>query len=433
MDDASRKAMNWRSSWIVLGALAMGMVLGALSAGAGDGWRDPAVRVASTVGGLWLDALKMTVVPLIVALLVTGIVSGADHARAGGTARRAILWFVALLTGSAILGAVVTPLLLTFFPLPESAASALRAGLASVDASATETPVPGAAELIRSFVPDNVVAAASEGRTLALVVFALMFGFAVASLPQTQRHLLGRFFEAVGDALLVIVGWVLLVAPIGVFALGFAVGAGAGAAALGAVAHYIAIVSVVGLVATAAGYVIALGVARWSPREFLRAMLPPQAVAISTQSSLASLPAMLLSAEALGVRERVRDVVLPMAVALFRATGPAMNMAVAVYIAHWLGIQPSMSQMLAATAVAAVMSYGAVSLPGQISFITSIAPICLALGVPLAPLALLVAVENIPDIIRTLGNVTLDVAVTGAVARGEGAEDDATDEAIVTA
>ncbi|HXG99128.1 MAG TPA: cation:dicarboxylase symporter family transporter [Sphingomicrobium sp.] len=411
--------MKSRSSWLVIVALIAGLLLGALAGSGGGGWREPAVEAASTIGGLWLDALKMTVVPLIVALLVTGIVAGAEHARAGGTARRAIIWFVSILTGSAIIGALMTPLLVSLFPLPETAAAALRAGLASVDSSATETPVPGAGELLRSFVPDNVVSAAAEGRTLALVVFSLLFAFAIASLPAGKRRLLGSFFDAVGDALLVIIGWVLWLAPIGVFALGFSVGAGAGAAALGAVAHYMAIVSAVGLVVIIVGYAIALAVARWSPGEFQRAMFAPQAVAISTQSSLASLPAMLVSAEALRVSERVRAIVLPMSVALFRATGPAMNMAVAVYIAHWLGIEPTLPQMLAATAVAAVMSYGSASLPGQISFITSIAPICLALGVPITPLALLVAVENIPDIVRTLGNVTLDVAVTGAVARGE--------------
>ncbi|MDQ3143511.1 MAG: dicarboxylate/amino acid:cation symporter [Pseudomonadota bacterium] len=411
--------MRVRSSWTVLIALALGLLLGALSARAGDGWREPAVQVASTVGGLWLDALQMTVVPLIVALLVTGIVTGANHVRAGGTARRAIIWFVTILTGSAILGALVTPLLLALFPLPEAAAAALRTGLAAVDTSATEGVVPGASELIRSFVPNNVVNAAAEGRILALVVFSLLFAFAIASLPDEKRRLLGGFFDAFGDALLVVIGWVLWVAPIGVFALGFTVGAGAGAAALGAVLHYITILSAVGLIVIIVAYVVALAVSRWPAQGFMRAMFPPQAVAISTQSSLASLPAMLVAAEALRVPERVRDIVLPMAVALFRPTGPAMNIAVALYVAHWLGIEPSLSQIVAATAVAAVMSYGSVSLPGQISFITSIAPIALALGVPIAPLALLVAVETIPDIFRTLGNVTMDVAVTGAVGRGE--------------
>jgi len=113
-------------------------------------------------------------------------------------------------------------------------------------------------------------------------------------------------------------------------------------------------------------------------------------------------------------------VTLPIAVALFRATGPAMNTAVAFYVAHWLGIHPSLSQMIAATAVGAVMSYGAVSLPGEVSYISSIAPIAIALGVPIAPLGLLVAVEMVPDIFRTVGNVAHDVALTSIVDRNVG-------------
>jgi len=132
---------------------------------------------------------------------------------------------------------------------------------------------------------------------------------------------------------------------------------------------------------------------------------------------LASLPAMLTAVRSMGVSERVADVTLPIAVALFRATGPAMNVAVPFYVAHWLGYEPTLAQMIAATAVGAVMSYGAVSLPGEVTFISSIAPIALALGVPIAPLALLVAVEMIPDIFRTIGNVTLDVALATIVDR----------------
>jgi len=146
-------------------------------------------------------------------------------------------------------------------------------------------------------------------------------------------------------------------------------------------------------------------------------LIGPQAVAISTRSSLASLPAMLASARSMAVREEVSDVTLPIAVALFRATGPAMNVAVAFYVAHWLGLEPTLTQMIAATAVGAVMSYGAVSLPGEVSYISSIAPIALALGVPIAPLGLLVAVEMVPDIFRTVGNVTHDVALASIVDR----------------
>jgi Na+/H+-dicarboxylate symporter len=150
---------------------------------------------------------------------------------------------------------------------------------------------------------------------------------------------------------------------------------------------------------------------------FARSMIAPQAVAISTRSSLASLPTMLTASREMGIRENVADVTLPIAVALYRATGPAMNTAVAFYVAHWLGIQPTLSQMIAATAVGAVMSYGAVSLPGEVSYISSIAPIAIALGVPIAPLGLLVAVEMVPDIFRTVGNVTHDVALAAIVDR----------------
>ena len=409
------------ATWRILGALIAGLLLGALTAGSGDGWREPAVRAASTVGGMWLDALKMTVVPLIVALLVTGIVSGAGHAKAGGIARRSLIWFVIILSASAVFGALVTPLLLQLFPLPQAAAEALRAGLASVDASATEGAVPGVADLLRSFVPSNIVSAAADGAILGLVTFSLLFAFAISRLEEPKRRLLGDFFAAVTDALLIIIGWVLWIAPLGVFALAFAVGAGAGGSAFGAVLHYVVIISAVGIAVIAAAYVVAIGLARFGPVAFTKAMLPPQAVAISTQSSLASLPAMIVASNALGVRETSTDITLPMAVALFRATGPAMNIAVAIYVAHWLGIELTPAMIVAGIMVAATTTYGQISLPGQLTFISGIAPIALAMGVPIAPLAILVAVETIPDIFRTLGNVTMDVAVNGAVARGDGA------------
>ncbi len=165
-------------------------------------------------------------------------------------------------------------------------------------------------------------------------------------------------------------------------------GASAGGAAFAGLGHYIVLISVIGILVTLWAYPIA---ALWGGAgfgKFGKAMIAPQSVAISTRSSLASLPAMLAAARVIGVREQVADVTLPLSVALFRATGPAMNTAVAFYVAHWLGYEPTMTQIIAATAVGAVMSYGAISLPGEVSFISSIAPIAMALGVPIAPLAL---------------------------------------------
>jgi Na+/H+-dicarboxylate symporter len=115
---------------------------------------------------------------------------------------------------------------------------------------------------------------------------------------------------------------------------------------------------------------------------------------------------------ALGAPKRVADLILPMAVAVFRYTSPVGNLAVCFFIAAIYGYEPSMAQVVSAIFVAFAISVGAVGLPGQISFITSVAPICAALGLPTELLGILIAVEVVPDIFRTIGNVTGDLMVT---------------------
>jgi Na+/H+-dicarboxylate symporter len=140
---------------------------------------------------------------------------------------------------------------------------------------------------------------------------------------------------------------------------------------------------------------------------------PVQVVAASTQSSLATLPAMLECARGtLGVPQRVAGLVLPLAVAVFRYTSPIGNLAVCFFIAALYGFEPTLLQMATAVLVAFAVSVAAVGLPGQVSFITSVAPICLALGLPVELIGVLIAVEMVPDVFRTIGNVTGDLAVT---------------------
>ena len=413
MTERARRGGSFRA-YYALGALLVGLTLGALSAGMAEGPRSSALAVAGFVGTLWLNALKMTVIPLVVALLVVGIAKSAEAAMGGRIAGRSVLWIVIICTASAVFGALGTLLLTHLFPLAQSTAAGLQAALAGVQQKAS-APLPGIADFFKGVVPDNVFAAATNGDILPLVVFAVLFALALGKISAEGRRSIVGLFEAIADALLVVITWVLLIAPLGVLALAFSVGSAAGGSAFAGLGHYVVLISVIGIVVTLLGYPLAIVAGGVSPVTLARGLIPPQAVAISTRSSLASLPAMLTATRAMGVREQVADVTLPIAVALFRATGPAMNTAVAFYVAHWLGLQPTLAQMIAATAVGAVMSYGAVSLPGEVSFISSIAPIALALGVPIAPLGLLVAVEMIPDIFRTVGNVTLDVALATVV------------------
>ncbi|MFL6848900.1 MAG: dicarboxylate/amino acid:cation symporter, partial [Sphingomicrobium sp.] len=406
---------SFRAYW-ALAALLIGLALGAMAGNLAEGLREGLLTVAGFVGTLWLNALKMTVIPLVIALLVVGIAKSAEAALGGRIAGRSVLWIVIVCTISALLGALAIVVLTQLFPLPRGTAAGLQAALAGVEQKSS-APLPGIADFFKGIVPDNVFAAATNGDILPLVVFAVLFALALGRIgPEGRRSVVG-LFEAVGDALLVIIGWVLWVAPLGVLALAFTVGEAAGGAAFAGLGHYVVLISAIGIVVTILGYPLAIIAGRIAPGKLTRGLIAPQAVAISTRSSLASLPAMLTAVRAIGVREQVADVSLPIAVALFRATGPAMNTAVAFYVAHWLGYEPTLAQMIAATAVGAVMSYGAVSLPGEVSFISSIAPIALALGVPIAPLGLLVAVEMIPDIFRTVGNVTLDVALAAVVDR----------------
>ena len=397
------------------------MLLGIAAAGIDAPWRDPATRAALVVGGLWLDALKMTVIPLIVALLITGIVGSAEAARAGGLATRSILWFVVVLTGSAIFGGVMMPALLTLFPLPDEAAEALRVGLASVDAGATAASVPTAADFLRSIIPPNVIAAAAEDKILPLVVFTAMFAFAMTRIDAPKRQALAGFFEAITATMLVMIGWVLWIAPVGVLGAGLRGRRRRGRRGTGRDRPLCRD----DLAARAARHLSLLmalrsasGGCRWAT--FARAMVAPQAVAISTQSSLASLPAMLTAAKEMGVRDTSADVTLPLAVALFRATGPAMNFGVAFYVAHWFGIEPSPIQM----AVGDRAGVGDELQRGQPAGADQLRHLDRAdrAGAGRADRAagLLIAVETIPDIFRTLGNVTMDVAVTAAVACGTG-------------
>jgi proton glutamate symport protein len=406
-----------RPLW-VLGALVAGILLGIASSGASSQVSAAFIAIASTVGGLWLSALEMTVVPLIIALLVTGIGQSAEAARGGRIAGRAVLWIVVLSTASAIVGMVLSLLLVRLLPVSATAADALR-GSATVPGPATSGAGQSLGSFFHSLIPANVFSAATNSDILALVVATLLFALAATRLAPARRKILTEFFAAVGDAFLVVIGWVLWLAPLGVFALAFGLGAAGGGTAFAALLNYILVVCAVGLVVTIAAYPIAMLIGRLPFAPFARALFPPQGIAISTRSSLACLPAMLTSARQLGIRDEVADVSLPIAVALFRGTGPAMNIAVAVYVAHALGLDPGIGAILAATAVGAVMSYAAISLPGEISYISSIAPIVIALGAPIGPLALLVAVEMIPDIIRTLGNVCLDVALASVVDRSQ--------------
>ena len=417
---STARRWNTLSTRILLG-LVVGLLSGAALNSQPSATLDLLLAIAAPVGQLWLDALTMTVVPLVFGLLVTGIGSATSSAAAGGVAARAMLWFVVLLVAACALSAALTTLALTWTPIP--------VGGGALSAPGSGPPVMAeAGAWFSGIIPANPVKAAAEMSMAPLVVFALFFGFAASRIESHLRTSLTTFFEAMVATMLVIVRWVLLVGPLGVLALGFGVGAKVGLGAAGALAHYVLIVVAACLAITLAAYVLAALVGRISPMTFAKAALPVQVVALGTQSSLACLPAMMTATASLRTSPGTAEVVLPLSVSIFRAASAAANIAVAIYLAHLHGVALSPGDLGVGVLVAAAVSLAAVGLPAQVSFFATIGPVCLAMGVPLDALPILLAVETIPDIFRTLGNVTTDLALARIVGRPRDGDQPVADE-----
>jgi Na+/H+-dicarboxylate symporter len=399
----------------VLSGLAAGALIGLGLAGWNETVALQVANVAQPIGKLWLNALQMTVVPLVLALVVVGVNTATDAAASGRIARRAIVVFIVILTGGAVFAALAAPLVFALFP--HNPALTVALGHAAIPSAAQVAPISWV-DALTAIVPNNAVMAAAQSAMLPLVVFALFLGFALTRIAPARRAMLMEFFQAIADAMIVIVRWVLWAAPLGVFALILSVCARSGLGMLSALGVYVLVECLLYLAVTVMMLPVAIVFGGERLRRFAAALVPAQVVAISTQSSLASLPAMLESADRrLGYPQQVTALVLPMAVTLFRLTSPVQYVTSAVFIAWAYGIDLSTAQLLAGAMLAVVISLGSVGLPGQVTFIATNLPVAQAMGLPLSPLGLMLAVDTIPDALATLGNVTADLTAASLVTR----------------
>lgn len=394
----------------ILAGLLLGLALGGALGAVHPAFQAQLVGYSSALGGVWLDALRMTIIPLVFSLLVVGVAQAAGTVQTGGLAARALVTFAIVLLTATTLTAFVAPALLNLWPAPSQAAEGLRR--AAQGAAAGIPPVPPLADWLKSFVPANPIKAAADGAIASICVFALTFGLAASRISEPRRAHLFALFDAVQATMMVIVDWVLFAAPVGVFFLALVVGAQTGFGAVGVLGHYVVIVSLMCLMAGAFGLVMAVIGGRVPFGRLISALIPVEAMAISTQSSLACLPVMLEATEQIGVTQRVRGVVMPMAVAVFRLTSPPGNLAVAIYVAHIYGIHLDPGRLAIGVVVACLVSLATVGVASSVTFFTTLVPISMAMGLPMDLLPLLLAVETLPDFSRTVGNVTAHVGVT---------------------
>ena len=399
----------------VLAGLLSGTALGIALEEFEPGLARNMAGVAQPIGDLWLHALQMTVVPLVVALVVLGVASTSDAAASGRTARRALIVFLVLLCAGATFAALFAPFQLSLLPRDPELIASLRAAIGSPpEAEATA----GFAERFATIIPSNLIAAAAQSAMLPLVVAALLFGFALTRIDTQRRQQAVDLFRTLADTMVIVVRWVLWAAPLGVFALAFSVCVRAGVGVLSALGWYILAQCALYLLVTFGLYVVAVFAGGQRLRQFAAGILPAQVIAVSTQSSLATLPAMVDSAQnRLGCPAGVTALVLPMAVSLFRITSPVQYIGVSCYIAWIYGVDLSASQLAVGAVLAVAISLGSVGLPGQVSLMAMNMPVVQSMGLPVAPLGLMLAVETIPDAFATLGNVTGDLTATTVVSR----------------
>ena len=390
----------------VLIGLALGLGLGAWIAAAGSPALREAAALVEPVGTLWTRAIQMTVIPLVLSLLFAGVAAGGSGV--GRIGVRALLLFVVLLAGAATLTLLAASPVLAGVAIDPAAAAALRAGTAPVEAK-----VPGFAEWVTGLVPSNPVKAAAEGAMLPLILATLLFAAAATRLAAPRREVLVRLAEAVSEMTLVLVRWVLALAPVGVFALALPLATRLGVAALGAVATYVGVVVGVCLALLALFYPLAAVLGRVGLGEFARAAAPAQAVAFSSRSSLAALPAMIAGTGALRLPTEIAGFFLPLSASLFRPGSAVVLPAGVLFIARLYGVDLAPAQLVTIGIASVLLTFSVPAIPG--GSILIMAPVLLAAGLPVEGIGILLGVDTIPDMFRTTTNVTGHMAAAAVL------------------
>lgn len=397
-------------------AVVFGTIAGLLVAAMPGPVASAAIAVAGPAGTIWVNAILMTVVPLVVVNVIIASASSAERRNAARGATATFGMFVGVVTASGIVCALLSPGLLALI-VP---AGALPVPPLAVGAAGAH---PSFSSLVVSIVPNNPVKAAADGAMLGLIVFSLLFGFATTRIAAGQRASIVRFSRAVSDALLVIVQWVLRVGPIGVFALVLPVAARIGLDVLRSLAGYMVVVVILCAVVTAGAYVLALTLGRTSLGRFARALAAPQAIAFGSRSSLASLPSLLHAAEDdLKLPPEASGLVLPLATAMLKVAAPVASVTGAVFIARVYGIHLGAARMIPVVATSVLTSFG---VPGVPNGAWTQLPVFLVAGVPAQGMGILLAVDAIPDALRTVTNVSTDLAIATVIARWMGPGPDA--------
>lgn len=420
------KKLHWR---IIIG-LILGLVYGVVAASAG--WGQFTSDWITPFGTIFINLLKLIAVPLVLASLITGVASLSDLRKLSRIGGKTLAIYIATTAVAVTIGLVIVNVLKPGKTVPSDMRERLQAtyqsDMATQEQRAEEMRRRGPLEALVDMVPDNFFGSASNNRNMLQVVFvAILLGIGLIQVPKKQAAPVLSFFEGLNHVVIRLVDLIMLMAPIGVFGL---IAGTITSVAQDNLAQVLDLIGALGYycIAVIAGLAIhmlltyTLILKFFTPmplKTFYSGIGPVQLLAFSTSSSGATLPVtMERCEEKLGVSEEVSSFVLPLG-ATINMDGTALYQAVAaVFIAQSLGLGLGLSAQLTIILTAVLASIGTAAVPG--AGIIMLVIILEAIGVPSAGIALILGVDRILDMLRTVTNVTGDCAVATVVAASEG-------------
>ncbi len=363
------------------------------------------------VGNLFIRLLKMIIIPLIIASLVSGVASLGDARSLGRLGGKTFIYYMCTTVIAVTIGLVLVNVV-----RPGKHFDPDNAPRATV---ATDREPPSILSILEDIVPENLVDAMAQSRVLSVIFFSILLGTAIISVGEKARPL-AAFFESLNVVVMKIVGWIMALAPIGVFALMARMVGTLGLSVMKPLAFHMLTV----LLGLAVHAVIILPLllrvfARYSPVRFAKDMFSAVLTAFSTASSSATLPITMECVEKnAGVSNRVASFVLPLG-ATVNMDGTALYEAVAaMFIAQAYGIDLSVGQQVVIMLTATLASIGAAAIPS--AALVTMVIVLRSVNLPMEGIGMIWAVDRILDMFRTAVNVWGDSCGTAIIARLEG-------------
>ena len=408
-----------RITWIALAALLVGLLAGAaLASGASAPTTERIVNILEPIGTVWINAVRMTIIPLVVSMLIVAVASSDSLASLGRLGGTLMVFFLGTLVVIGALTALLAPPLLSGLQIDPQAAAALRATASSgsQQVAATVKGMGGVAQRLVELVPPNPIRAAADGAFLPLVVFGLIFGAALSRVAADARDAVVKPLRGISEAMLIIIRWIFAAAPVGVLALATVVGARLGYGAVAAVGYYVGVFAVLILIVMLLVYLAAVLLGRVALRRFATAVAPAQVIALGSRSSSAALPAMIDSARnVLGLPPQIVSFVLPTAVAIFRVSAPISFVLGALFLGKLYGVTLTTPEILELIVISILLGFSVPPVPSGSLFL--MAPVFAEYGIPVEGVAILIAIDAIPDLLKTTTIVTAHMASAVVVAR----------------